>query len=42
MRIRMFPDKNGGDWGPLVTILVILGVIFPPIGLIIFIIALLS
>ena len=34
MRIRMFPDKNGGDWGPWVTILCILGIVFPPLGII--------
>jgi len=38
----MYPDKNGGDWGPLATILIILGIVFPPMGVIILIIALLS
>ena len=38
----MFPDKNGGEWGPLATILCILGLIFPPIGITILIIAILS
>ena len=42
MRIRMFPDKNGGDWGPWVTILCLLGIVFPPLGIILVIIALLS
>ena len=39
MRIRMYPDKNGGDWGPLATILCFLGMLFPPIGLILLIVA---
>lgn len=40
--MRMFPDKNGGEWGPLVTLLCVLGLIFPPIGILLVLIALLK
>ena len=39
MRIRMFPDKNSGDIGPLATLLGLLGILFPPIGILLLIIA---
>ena len=39
MRIRMFPDKNDGDWGLFPTILCFLGIIFPPLGILLLIIA---
>ena len=40
--MRMFPDKNGGEWGPLVTLLCVLGLIFPPIGILLVLIAILK
>ena len=39
MRIRMFPNKNDGEWGCFATILCVLGVLFPPIGILLLIIA---